>query len=323
LEYLVTDEPENEKAKNTVSVTAYDLRDFYSENHFKPGDSLMVRVLDWLQGVFAVSYAPANQPADAEDLDGWSFAMRAAFVHMQHELGTDGDCYEQLAVMMLLARDDNIFPVMKNPPQSLPDFIQDQEDVFIDQVVDRAVLRTQEVPMNEFEDMMSPLDAFFKELGLSCSEAEAEAYMRDSIFHGVEDSDAVLARVVKGRSLVFKSADDQDEFHEMWRDLWSDVVEMYSPESDPYGKLRSDLLLLNDQCFAVIRSLDTQASDPQKLAASPAFHDFGMLSMTLSHFLGLLNSDEGGWDDPDENLDKIASILFDKLPGILDELKGK
>ena len=323
LEYLVTDEPENEKAKNTISVTAYDLRDFYSENHFKPGDSLMVRVLDWLQGVFAISYAPANQPADAEDLDGWSLAMHVAYDRMQHELGTEGDCYEQLAIMMLLAKDDEIFPVMKTPPQSLSNFIQEQEGVTILQLANRAVFKTEEVPMNEFDDMMSPLDAFFQELGLPCSEAEAEAYMRDSIFHGVEDSDAVLARVVKGRSLVFKSADDQDEFHEMWHDLWSDVIEIYSSESDPYGKLRSDLLLLNDQCFAVIRGLDVRTSDPQKLAVNPAFREFGMLTMTLSHLLGLLNFDEGAWDDPDEKLDKIASILFEKLPGILEELKGK
>ena len=326
LEYLISDEIGAEDLAGEVSVSAYDLRDFYTENSFKPGDSLMVRVLDWLQGVFAVSCVPANQPADAGDLDDWTLAMRAAYDRMQVELGTEGDCYEQLAVMMLLAQETDRFPVMKSPPQSIPGFIREQDDIIISSLADRAMLCTlnEDVQMSELDDLMSPLDGFFKELGVSCSEAEAEAYMQDARFHGLDDPDAVLARVVKARALVFKSADDQEEFHALWSKLWGDVEDFYSRDLDRFGMLRSDLLLLKDQCVSIVHRMDGREVDPLELSQDQDFLDFSNLSALLPGLFALLNfvSDDLPGQSV-ENMEGIASMLLDRLPGILKKLEAK
>jgi hypothetical protein len=139
-EYLATDDRANEFRTDTVSITAYDLSGFYARCGFKTGDSLMVRVLDWLQGVFSVSHVSASEPVDLQDARKWSRAMRAAYEDMQGELGLEGDCYEQFAVSLLLGEEDGAYPLMKNPPLSLAVFFNAQEDIVIKPLADRAVL---------------------------------------------------------------------------------------------------------------------------------------------------------------------------------------
>ncbi len=324
-EYLASDDPANESAGGSVSVTTYDLRDFYAENSFKPGDALMVRVLDWLQGVFAISYFPANQPADAVDVQDWTMAMRAGFYRMQVELGAEGDCYEQLAITLLLAQESGIFPVMKTPPQSISGFIQAQDDIVVDALDGRAIfyISNEDISMNEYDDLRGPLDIIFKELGLSLSEADVGAYMRDALFHGLEDSDAVLARVLDGRSLIFKSADDQEDFHQLWDELWEDVLAIYSPSNDPFGETRSRLLELNDRCHAILRKLDAQNLAPEELEKDPVVKEFNQLAPMVPGVLVLLNVNNLIPHPSDGSLEKILAPLFGQLPAILEKLEEK
>lgn len=286
LGYLASDEPGNAGQSEAVSVSVFDLRDFYLENHFKPGDSIMVKVLDWLQGVFSIAHAPAEDSlADTRD---WTRAMRGAYERMQAELGAEGDCYEQFAIMMLLGAEDGRYPLMKQPPLSLAAFFNLQQDIVVKPLADRAVLcaadaEPEEKALLDFFDLdddgvePSMLDGYFKELGLSLSEGDAEAYMRDALFHGENNPDKVLDRVTAGRALFFKSADDQDMFHDLWLELWEDVELLYSETDDPFAETRSQLLSINDKCFAVVRELDKRGALGEVLK-NPVFLRFGQLT---------------------------------------------
>ncbi len=324
-EYLVSDDPANESAEGSVSVTAYDLRDFYAENSFKPGDALMVRVLDWLQGVFAISPAPEEAHASASELAGWTAALRSAYDRMQIELGTEGDCYEQLAIMLLLAQEDALFPVMKTPPLPLSAFIREQDDIVVGSRDDHSIFCTPEedVFMEEYEDLRGPLDLIFQELGILLSEADIGAYMRDALFQGLEDPNAVLARVFDGQSLIFKSADDQEDFHMFWYELWEDVVAIYSPSNDPFGETRSKLLELNDRCCAILRKFDVQNLAPEELEKDLILKDFNQLAPLVPSMLALLNINDLIPHPPLESLGKILPPLFDQLPAILEKLEGR
>ena len=133
-----------------------------------------------------------------------------------------------------------------------------------------------------------PLDDYFNTIGIPISEAGVEAYMRDALFRGAGDQESVLARILGGRTLVFRSLDDQEEFHDLWSVLWDELSQLYCRSDDTYGSLRSELLVLNDRCSRLVHGLDANSAEQQQaMAQNPALADFGMLVVTLS---GLLSS---------------------------------
>jgi hypothetical protein len=328
-EYLVADNPANEDRTDSVLVATFDLRDYFAGCGFRNGDSLMVRVLDWMQGVYSISHMPANQSVDLPDVRNWSVAMRDAYDQMQDELGIEGDCYEQFSVMMLLGKEVGAYPLMKAPPLSLAAFFNTQKDIVVKPLADRAVFCSEgDDPMakmfasifDDQEDEPGDLDRFFKELGLSISEDEAESYMLDALSRGKSSPDEVLARISAGRALYFKSADDQDIFHDLWQELWEDIGLFYDRELDTYAEVRSRLLELNDRCFAVIRGLDKQGSFA-KVVQHPAFKDFNMLTASLSSLLILLNGPQDTIEKSPAELAATVDALVPVLEDVLQRLR--
>ncbi len=331
--YLTTDEKGNERklagsGKGKVEVTTFDLAGFYDGCGFAPGDALMVRVLDWLQGVYAVTHVEAAETASLQIVREWTLSMRNAYEAMHAELGFEADCYEQLAIMMLIGG-RGPRPLMKQPPLPIEGFLLSQEDLAIKPVADRVVIcpvdadpvvgAMQEM-LEEMEELGGRLDAYFKQLGLSLRESEAEAYMRDALCHGAAGPEPVLARVCAGRSLFFRSAEEQEEFHALWCELWEQVGEAYSPDGDPYAQARSRLLEINDRCIATVRALDARGA-LEKAARSQAFKDFGMLSTSLASMLLLLNTVEGMADIPLDELDEMVDNLEPAIGKVLDRLE--
>ncbi|WP_372807869.1 hypothetical protein [Pontiella sp.] len=324
-EYLEADNPANKNRSDSVLVATFDLRDYFAECGFRNGDSLMVRVLDWMQGVYSISHAPASQPLELSDVRNWTVAMRDAYKQMQDELGVEGDCYEQFSVMMLLGKEVGSYPLMKHPPLSLAAFFNAQQDIVVKTLADRAVFCNEgDEPMDNLfaslfgdpEDEPGELDDFFKQLGLSISEDEAEAYMRDALYRGKSSPDEVLARICAGRALYFKSADEQDDFHELWQELWEDIELFYDREQDAYAAARARLLELNDRCFAAMRGLDKQGAF-EKVVQHPAFKDFNMLTASLSSLLVRLN---GMPDDSETSPEKLSKTVDGLVPVLEDIL---
>lgn len=212
---------------------------------------------------------------------------------------------------------------MKNPPLSIEAFFNMQKDLTVQQVGDRGLFwEVGADPLHEAmlddrldpRDLESELDVFFHELGLSIGEGEAEAYMRDALFQGAKNPDAVLARVAAGRSLFFRSAEDQEDFHGLWCDLWEDVCEDYNPDSDPYGEIRANFLALNDKCLTAMRRLDKQGAD-EAVLKNPVFMEFGKLTAMLSAALNLCNVAE---DVPMENPSMFGIMLENIAPAVED-----
>ncbi len=335
-DYLATDHSANErrlagKTKGKVEATVFDLQDFYAKCGFKPGDSLMLRVLDWLQGVYAVSHVPASQLMDLRHVRRWTEAMRGAYDDMQGELGTEGDCYEQFAIMLLLGSEDGECPLMKNPPLSIAAFFNSQEDIAIKPLGNRSVLcgvdedpasRLPGSPDGDAQESDSELDGFFKLLGLPLSEGEAEAYMRGALYEGGASPDAVLARVCAGRSLYFRSAEDQETFHGLWCRLWEEIKATYLPKKDPYGITRAGLLALSDRCLAAVRELDRQGA-LDKVVHNPVFGEFSLATASLSSMLEVLNTVDGEPAIPSAKLAELVSGLTRTIEDVLKRLQER
>jgi len=316
IEYLLLDHEDNAPVlkppfDGDVKLTAFDLRDYFAESGFRPGDSLMLTVVDWLQGVFSVARAEAV--TDLVSSRKWVGSVQMALDDAMDELGTDGDCQEQLALAVYNAQNDpDCIPLTKAPPLSFAAYLNQQRDITVKMVGDHGLFwevdedPAMDAAMDALANPSEPeteLDAYFQQLGLSISEGEVEAYMRDALYQGCKNPEEVLARVAAGRSLFFASSEDQEEFHDLWSVLWDDLRRDYSKEADSCAEARSKFLVINDKCFAAMRQLDGRGMG-MEIVENPAFLEFGKLTAMISSTLVMFNAPE----------------ILDELPGDLDEM---
>lgn len=282
-----------------VSIPVFDLSEFYASSGFRSGDSLMLTVKDWLQGTFEVVRADPALDVVAETK--WTEAMTAALNEAIDEFGPEGDCNFQFALAMRNAQEKSMSAsLMSNPPLSLAAYFNLQEGLIVKERIDRALFwPVDDEPMGDelwdaLEDPVSELDVLFQDIGLSITEGEVEAYMRNALFLKEGKSAAeVLARVSDGRHLLFASASDQERFHLLWNALWDEVLADYDSDNDPNGKIRSWFVFLNDRILATLRQLDAQGGG-MEVFETPEFLELGRVSSMVSSVLEVFNHDESG-----------------------------
>jgi len=329
-EYLLLDHEGNAPVlkppfDGKVKLTAFDLRDFFAESGFRLGDSLMLTVVDWLQGVFSVARAEAA--TDLVSSQKWVDSMQMALDDAMDELKTTGDCHEQLALAVYNAQNDpNCIPLTKAPPLSFAAYLNQQRDITVKMVGEQGLFwEVDEDPAMDaaMEALANPsepdseLDAYFQQLGLSISEGEAEAYMRDALYHGCKNPEEVLARVAAGRSLFFASSEEQEEFHDLWSMLWDELRRDYSRKDDICAKARAKFLAINDKCFAAMRQLDERGTG-MEIVENPAFMEFGKLTSMISSALVMFNAPEMLGESPDD-----LGEMTEMLEAAIDDLTGR
>ncbi len=338
IDYLLNDSDENETAllppfDGSVTVTVFDLKSFFAQCGFKAGDSLMLTVEDWQDGVFSVRYVPAKKGAvDFTEPRDWVEALRDGFDETIPDAELDHDCNEQMARMLWLAEcNEDASSVLSNPPLSLAAFFNMQKDLTIqtsghvsffwpkDMSVESRMVNSLATEDLEPE---SELDALLALLGLSVNSDEAEAYMRDALSRGEQSSDAVLGRMIQGRTLHFQTANEQKDFMRLWRELWDKVRSAYLPAKDSHSEVRAVFLDLNDQCLKVLRELDQTSPDPMAVMTNPATLQLGELSGLIGSVLVVCNQDEEDVEAFQLPLDKMAeslSLAIEELSGQLQQ----
>ena len=329
MEYLLFDDEANMAKlmppfEADVSMRVFDLKRFYADSGFRPGDSLMLTVDDWLLGQYSV--ARADDASDAAAANKWVASMDCALNDALDEFGVDGDCNSQLALAMRNAHNDpGCVSLMAEPPLSIAAYFNLQKTLAVKMVGETALFwEADEEPMEEamwdaLENPPEPeseLDAHFQALGLSLSDGEAEAYMRDALFRSDGNANTVLARVTEGRALFFGSAEEQDRFHELWHGLWDDVAKRYSRQEDKAGEVRSRFLALNDKAIAAVRQLDADGMGSE-IFSNHAFMEFNNLTSMVSAALTLFNAPGDGVEVPPEFM---GSGLLDQMDGALEAL---
>ena len=322
MEYLVFDDPENAERFRAVegdnadfSVSTFDLRDFFARSGFRHGDWLELTVADWLEGIVSIERVPEGRGIDPSAVSEWRETLDANLEAIVDEFGPEIDCCEQLAQTIYLASiDPDGVSLTEGPPMGFEDFFDAQEFYAVREVADRALFwpanedprrarldRSAEHPF----DPESELDGFFGELGLSLREAEAEAYMRDALFRGVETPETVLERIASGCALLFSSAEKQERFHELWREKWEVVRSGYSRAADePYAALRARVLSTNDRMLAALREMDRGKMSVEQVLENPATMKLGEMSTMISEALESLNDDSAP-----EGLEEMAAAM--------------
>lgn len=331
-EYLLFDDVKNAERLDPagdadVLLTVFDLASFYAENNFQPGDSLMLTVDDWLLGRYSVECAgPAVDAAAARQ---WVSSLDSSLAEALDDFGVDGDCNFQLALALRTAQQDpDCISLMQEPPLSVAAGFNLLRNYAVKEVGARALFwdsdedPLEEVLWDSLENPREPeseLDAFFQELGLSLSEGEAEAYMRDALYQGKGGADSVLARITEGRSLFFSSAEEQERFHGLWNILWEEVRQDYAGGEDVFGELRSRFLGYNDKILGLLRQLDASGTGV-KIFQNPAFMQLNELSGMVSSALELFNRTEEEVGKPSEFM---SGGMMNQLDAAIDALTGQ
>jgi hypothetical protein len=294
-----------------VRLSVFDMGDYYHRVGFFEGDYLECRLLDWERGLFAARKRAAAEIPPRRRRE-WLRAMENAFQGVFEYFRGPTDIPSQLqyayylsdaaileqpggTIGELLAADNDLqFARMGSVSSTIWDAPEIPEQAFLPEGVERPL-----------EGVTGDLDEMLLDIGLSLSSGEIEAFMRDALFHGMKEEDAVI-RAFQGAYIQFAHPEQEASFQAEIRLLWETVVADYVPAGDTVtGPIRSRLLDLYEMQLQFIRDLDARGVDPGKLPFGP-MNDMLQFFRMMTNAIELLNHDAG---DDGEELEKLASQL--------------
>ena len=337
---LIADHPANEEPLLTASgpsteavLTVYDFSVPFEKWGFKFGDGLLFTVEDWSEGIYSVDHVPAKERKSLmKKSKDWIERMEKGFLKAFDDLGLDYPMEEQIAYGYYYAGKE----ALKQPPIHLGGFIDSSSKVnFVEYGMetrlwnethlDPALLRLPETL--EAEGATGSIDAIFRDLGISLSEVELEAYMRDELFHRREEPEEVLKRVFSGRPLQFYSDEQLDDFVKYFDKLWKRVQRSYNFFADQHaGKVREKILVLLDRHIEWLRSLDSRGISAEALPVKEMTLA-AQTSAFLETYLRIFNKknpvSEAEIDEVLDLLPQIDSSLEGLRRSIEESLKGR
>jgi hypothetical protein len=303
IQYLMLDDKANEaslKAMETTkggtewSLTVFDMADLYRRTDFRAGDAWVAEIVSWREGHYRVKRMPAAE------LESFRFAQARWFSDMEQEILAENeggmpnyDPCEQVARAIFECGSE----ILKMPGVHVGGFIGAMKSLALtpmghsvvlwekgrDPVADRFE-RT-----GEFDGGIGTLDAILKDLAVSYSEVEVEAFMRDELFRGGKNLQAVRARILQGRTTVFFDAEQEKAFDDLMAELWEDIGGSYNVEKEAFcGPVRSEALRLIEQATDIIRSMDRKGVVRSKLPMKDLIALTTPVSI-LTQLVGFLN----------------------------------
>ncbi len=248
---------------STVEVTVYDFSALFREWKFSFGDGLLLRVRDWVQGVYTVE--PVKKKIRAElmkESGDWLRRLEKGFSKTFDDLGLSFPLEEQVAYGYFYAGKQ----ALKSPPLHLGGFIDSCRTVHIvDYGVETRLWHESRLDPSALRipDSVEPmgatgsLDAIFQDMGISLSKVEVEAFMRDELFHRREEMDGVIRRIFAGRPAEFHSPEQLGDFDTYLQKLWERVKRSYNFFADQAaGEARSRILAILERQLEWLRSMD-------------------------------------------------------------------
>ncbi len=327
LEYLLTDHESNSRSlsqgpesKIPVEVTVFNMKTVYKQFAFQPGDALLLTVDDWTDGCFSVAHVP-HSDLEAREFQRkvWCRNLDKALLEVFDSHRGTMDIDEQLAQAFFASSE----PLLESPQIHIGGYLAASEAVEMAATPTGTVLwRKGESPVEELFSDYEPADnemvgrrdslaAILNDVGLSLSESEIDAYMRDELFSGKGDPDAVLERCLRGRGFLDYADEAQEKaFMRFYRKLWQHVKKTYIPTEDGVkGPLRAHALSIIDKHLRWMRNCDQAGLMPADLPSQETL-ELAVKSGVLSNLIEALRPD-------DTDLDYL-----DVLPGLLLEIES-
>ncbi len=333
LQYLTADHESNmhildaaPDGNTKFKITVFDMTEVYERYAVKPGDAFLCTVKDWALGIYSLEHIPHDPSTVELRMQKWIEDLEHAILDVWNEGIHLMDVYAQLSEALFVGPES----LRQKPPLHFGGFLAKSTKVAMQETPMGLVLSHTDAPTDDiFErihdmavnDTMTgrrdSLAAILNDLGLTTTEAEIEAYMRDARSRGTDEYVMALTQVFAGRSdITFYDEAQADSFAQFLDDLWDHVCFTFDPKHDKrIEPLRSRILSLLNRHTAWLRDCDRQNIAVSELPREPCV-ELGTMTAIFSQVLGVLNIDEA----PDTKEIRKLTESFDLMESRFNEL---
>ncbi len=319
LDFLLAESPANAKLRNRadsstpVTLTIFDLSEFYREHDFACGDALRCRIEDYRRGVFSFEYL-AGSDRSARRRQEWLEAFETGLEKVFDRFEDYLEIPEQLAWAFYCAPE-----TVRQADCSLDEFTAGSVRLEIRADGDHAVLafRRPEAE-SEAEDASIPdgvgistgetgdFASMLREVGSPLAPVEVESFMIDNYHARDLDFDHVFSRAFGHGELKYSDEAQEAVFMNHLEERFEELTGNYNREDDePKAELRETILGLVEERLDFFE-FAAAAKEVEKLRHDE-FRKLSEIAMQLREILGMLN--DGGFTPDEKELDRLREII--------------
>ncbi len=336
-DFMLADDPANELLKqgagrtDSITLTVFDLAEFYHKNDFKFGDALLCTVKDYNNGEITFEYlSGTKRSSDAKEktIAAWDDSAEIVWDNFQDYI----DIPEQLAWMIYFAKTG------KNiPGASLDEFIAGSEKVQLRPEGDHAVLTvvqdddpgmddecncghhhcrhddTAVLPegLSLSEDNVNDPLKLLSEAGFPLSQVELDGFMLDAIYGRETDFDGVRSRVFGHAEFDFDDDVKQAILLNYLEERFEVLLENYNRADDESkADLRSQIMESVSRRLDYLATLSALDHDPGD-AEKSRMRELADVSTKLGEALRLLN--HPGFTPDQTELDRLGELIDEEI----------
>jgi hypothetical protein len=294
-QYISQENDENADAFNAdpyedpaeVSIKTLDMRRFYRETGFVPGDRIVVSINDWKSSMFDFERVSKDEWDDNE-LDAWTEAAEAGFKKSFETIGYDCTTEEQVA-WAYFAGGERMRDV---PALSLEDFLYSRTDKIETVqygIESRFWYAGKEIPdFKKLEGLRTqsdetPLEEALFRLDIPVSEFVVQSYVRDALFRNDADVASIMRSIVPPSIKINKWNTEMLAVYII--ETHEEFIKTYSVFTDQQaGPVRQRVAELHTAVIDLCTRLERGETDPRWLPK----HAFIILSQIQRHAAGIL-----------------------------------
>ena len=334
-DFMLADDPANESLKHgagrtdSITLTVFDLADFYRKNDFKFGDALLCTVRDYNSGEVDYEYLPAAERTENEKDKTISLLDESA-VSVWEKFQDYIDIPEQLAWIMFFAKTGK-----RTPGASLDEFIAGSEKVQLRPEGDHAVLTVagdNEISECECghsehhhhendpllpeglalsEDNVSDPLKLLSEAGFPLSQQEVDGFMLDAIYGRETDFDGVRSRIFGHAEFDFEDEVKQAVLLNYLEERFEILLENYNRADDEIkAELRSQIMESVSRRLDYLAGLGALDHDPGENEKAQ-MRELADVSTKLGEALRLLN--HPGFTPDQTELDRLGELIDEEI----------
>ncbi|MBE6355865.1 MAG: hypothetical protein E7058_01975 [Lentisphaerae bacterium] len=343
-DFLLADDPANESLKHhagktdSVTLTVYDLTDFYRKHEFLFGDAIVCTVEDHEAGIISAEYLSGSLRGSHARKE-YLAVMDDAAAKVWQEFQDYPDIPEQLAWMVYYSG------VTEVPGASIDEFIAASEKVQLRPEGDHAVLTVADEHDHCHDDHCSchghdhddddecgmdipeglsissaELSDPFKLLahaGVPLSATELDGFILDAIYGRETDFSGVQSRIFGSSAIDLPDEAQQAVLLNFLEERFETMMENYNRADDePKAELRSQIMEAVSRRMDYLAYLGSTGRDPNE-AEKKNMHHLADVAAKLGEALKLLN--HPGFT-PDHQERENLEILIDDQLSIQEEI---
>lgn len=336
-DFLLAESPANagirssHHANEQVTLSVYDMSEFYKQHNASDGDALICEVSDYAKGILNVSFLRGSERSTARR-KMWVAAFDKALGKVCERFEDYLDITDQLTWGLYYGGAE-----LKSPDSSVDEYIRLSMKMSIRADGDHAVLAVRDDAKNADTYESDPSDvislsrgetgslaAILKELGNPVTMPEIDACILDECFARESDFDAIFRRIFGAAENICVDETQQVYLYNYLEERFEELHENYNRADDELkAPLRADILEAVDAKLEFFRLLSDTDADPDNLDKE-LMHRLAEVDLKLDEMLKLLNSEKY---TPDQvEIEKIAELIesrLDEQQELLEKLSDK